>query len=86
MGLQIAKLGNSLALRIPSAVVRQLGVRDGDTERAQLTPDGALTIRSAERSRAAFAAGLGQARDALPMGVSVIGPLRQGLGDGRQTN
>jgi len=78
MDLQIAKWGNSLALRIPSAVVRQLGLRDGDTVRAQVMADGALAIRPAGWSRATFAVELGQARDALPMGSSVIEAMRQG--------
>lgn len=78
MDLQIAKWGNSLALRIPSAVVRQLGLRDGDTVRAQVMADGVLAIRPAGWSRASFAAELGHARAALPMGSSVIEELRQG--------
>jgi antitoxin MazE len=78
MDLQIAKWGNSLALRIPSAVVRQLGLRDGDTVRAQLMADGALAIRPAGWSRASFAAELDEARAALPMGSSVIDELRRG--------
>ena len=78
MDLQIAKWGNSLALRIPSAVVRQLGLRDGDTVRTELMPDGSLAIRPAGWSRASFAAELGQARAAIPLGTSVIDELRQG--------
>ncbi len=78
MDLQVAKWGNSLALRIPSAVVRQLGLRDGDTLRAQVTVDGALAIRSSGWSRAAFAAELDSARAALVMGSSVIDELRRG--------
>ena len=76
MDLQIAKWGNSLALRIPSTVVRQLGLRDGDTVHAQVMADGALAIRAAGWSRASFAAELDQARAALPMGASVIEALR----------
>ena len=78
MNLRIAKWGNNLALRIPSAIARQLGLHDGDLLRAQVLADGAPTIRPAGWSRAAFAAELGQARDALPMGSSVIDELRQG--------
>ena len=78
MDLQVAKWGNSLALRIPSAVVRQLGLRDGDTLRAQVTVDGALAIRSSGWSRVAFAAELDSARAALVMGSSVIDELRRG--------
>jgi antitoxin MazE len=78
MDLQVAKWGNSLALRIPSVLVRQLGLHDGDTVRAQVLADGALAIRSPGWSRAAFAAELSQARAALPPGTSVIDELRQG--------
>ena len=78
MDLQVAKWGNSLALRIPSAVVRQLGLRDGDTVHARLMADGALAIRPAGWSRASFAAELVEARAALPAGASVIEEVRSG--------
>ena len=78
MELQIAKWGNSLALRIPSAVVRQLGLRDGDAVRAELMADGGLAIRPVGWSRAAFAAELERAREALPMGPAVVDELRRG--------
>ncbi len=78
MELQVAKWGNSLALRIPSAVVSQLGLREGDTVRAQMTSDGALTIRPAGWSRRLFSVELDQARASLSMGSSVIGELRHG--------
>ena len=77
MDLQIAKWGNSLALRIPSSVVRALGLQNGDTVHAQMTADGALAIRPVAWSRAAFAAELEQARSLLPMGASVIDEMRQ---------
>jgi len=77
MDLQIAKWGNSLALRIPSAVVRQLRLREGDTVHAHVMPDGALAVRPAGWSRSAFAVELGRARAALPMGSSVIDALRE---------
>jgi antitoxin MazE len=78
MDLQIAKWGNSLALRIPAEIVRRFGLSEGDTVDAQITVDGALTIRPGHWSRAAFAAELEQARVALPMGASVIEELRRG--------
>jgi len=77
MNLRISKWGNSLAMRIPSDIVRRLGLRDGDSVDAQLTVDGALTIRPAGWNRRAFAAELDTARAVLPMGVSVIEELRQ---------
>ena len=46
--LQVAKWGNSLAMRIPSEIVRQLGLREGTTVEAQLTVDGSLSMRPAQ--------------------------------------
>ena len=77
MDLQISKWGNSLALRIPSSVARELGLQNGDTVHAQVTADGALAIRAAAWSRAAFAAELERARAMLPMGASVVDEMRQ---------
>ena len=45
MHLQIAKWGNSLALRIPADHARRAGIKEGDTVDATLTPDGGLSIR-----------------------------------------
>ncbi len=77
----VANLQEAAALYLsefpmPSTVVRQLGLRDGDTVHAQVMADGALAIRAAGWSRASFAAELDQARAALPMGASVIEALR----------
>jgi antitoxin MazE len=76
MDLQVAKWGNSLALRIPAEVVRRLGLRDGATVEAQLTVDGTLSIRPAQWDRKAFAAELAEARDAMPMSPPVIEQVR----------
>ena len=45
MDLQIAKWGNSLALRIPSEVVQQLGLREGSMVDARVTVDGSLSAQ-----------------------------------------
>lgn len=76
MNLHVAKWGNSLAVRIPAEVVRQIGLKDGDTVQANLTPDGTLTIRPAKWNRAAFAAELRQSCQGMEMGTSVIEELR----------
>ena len=78
MELQVAKWGNSLALRIPSEVVRRIGLREGVTVEAQLTIDGSLSIRPAQWNRKAFALELTQARSAMPMSESVMEELRGG--------
>jgi antitoxin MazE len=78
MDLQVAKWGNSLALRIPSEVVRQLGLREGATVEAQLTVDGALPIRPAQWNRKAFSLELTEARGAMPMSAPVMEEVRSG--------
>ena len=76
MDLQVAKWGNSLAFRIPSDVVRQLGLREGATVQAQLTIDGALSIRPAQWNRKAFAKELTEARNTIPISAPVMEEVR----------
>lgn len=78
MNLQIAKWGNSLALRIPADYVRRIGIKEGDRVEASLTADGGLTIRPAKWNRQAFVREISRERDVLPMGSSVIDELRRG--------
>ena len=78
MHLQIAKWGNSLALRIPAEYLRSVGIKEGDSVEACLTVDGGLTIRPATWDRKAFARELAAARDAMPMGQSVMDEVRRG--------
>lgn len=51
MDMQIVKWGNGLAIRIPAEIARRFGLRSGDTLDAQITLDGALTIRAAPWNR-----------------------------------
>ena len=76
MNLPIAKWGNSLAVRIPSEVVRRLGLREGAVVDAQLTIDGSLSIRPARWDRKVFALELTTARDAMAMSEPVMDELR----------
>lgn len=78
MNLQVAKWGNSLALRIPSEVVRLLGLREGATVEAQITVDGTLSIRPAQWDRKAFALELSEARNVMPLSAPVIEEMRGG--------
>ena len=75
--LQIAKWGNSLAVRIPADYVRQIGVKEGDQLEAHIGADGALNLRPAQWSRKAFATELGRDNKMLPMGTSVMEQLRR---------
>ena len=78
MDLREAKWGNSLALRLPAEYVRSIGIKDGDSVEASLTVDGGLSLRTATWNRQAFAASLTQARNAMPVGNSVIAEVRRG--------
>ena len=78
MDLQVAKWGNSLALRIPAEIVRRLGLHEGATVEAQITVDGTLSIRPAQWDRKAFAAELNEARSTMPLSESVMAQVRSG--------
>ena len=79
MKIQVAKWGNSLALRIPAEVARSVGLKEGDRMEGRLTVDGALTLRRpATWNRKAFAKELTAARRAMPMGTSVMDEVRRG--------
>ena len=78
MNLQIAKWGNSLAVRIPAHYVRQIGVKEGDHLAAHLGADGALNLSPPSHwSRKVFAQELARDVKVLPMGTSVIEQMRQ---------
>jgi antitoxin MazE len=77
MDLQIAKWGNSLALRIPADYVRLTGIKEGDHVQTSITVDGGISIRPAKWDRMAFAGELKNTREAMAMGASVIGELRR---------
>ena len=77
MNLQIAKWGNSLAVRIPADYVRQIGIKEGDRLEVHLGVDGALNLRPATWSRKSFAQELTQQHQNMPMGTSVMDLLRE---------
>ena len=77
MNLQIAKWGNSLAVRIPADYVRQMDVKEGDQLEAHLGVDGALNLKPpAQWSRKAFAKELAKDQEDAPVGTSVMAQLR----------
>lgn len=78
MNLRVVKWGNSLAVRIPAEYARLLGIKEDDRLEARLTVDGGLTIRRpATWNRKAFARELAAAREAMPMGTSVMDEVRR---------
>ncbi len=76
MNLQIAKWGNSLAVRIPADYVRKNGIKEGDQLEAHMGVDGALNLRPATWSRKSFARELTDQHQQTAMGTSVMEQLR----------
>jgi antitoxin MazE len=77
MDLHVSKWGNSLALRIPAEIARQLKLREGSVLEAQVTLDGCIAIRPARWDRKAFADKMNQLRASMPPTKSVIKELRE---------
>jgi antitoxin MazE len=50
MGLVVSKWGNSLAVRLPAAWARQLGVGEGDTLLGEIAPGGRLILSAEARA------------------------------------
>ena len=76
--IQVAKWGNSLALRIPADQARRIGIKEGDSLEARVTADGGLSLKPASWNRKAFLRELDKARKSMPMGESVMDEVRRG--------
>jgi antitoxin MazE len=76
MNIQISKWGNSLALRIPAAFIKEIKLKDGDKVEATLSKDGSLIIRPQKIERKEIAAQLRAFRATLKMGKSVMEEVR----------
>jgi antitoxin MazE len=76
--IQVAKWGNSLALRIPADQARRIGIKEGDSLEARVTADGSLSLRPAPWDRKGFLHELEEARKSMPMGESVMDEVRSG--------
>jgi antitoxin MazE len=49
--MQVSKWGNSLAVRLPKALVDQLGLKEGDELNVVSAKNGAITIETREDQR-----------------------------------
>jgi antitoxin MazE len=45
MDLQINRWGNSLAVRLPAQLLRQLGLEEGSQVSAEITPEGEIKLK-----------------------------------------
>ena len=73
MRLQLAKWGNSLAVRLPAECVRATGLRQGDSADAEITLAGTITLTSAKAfDKAAFLQRLRKLHRGMPVTESVV--------------
>jgi antitoxin MazE len=76
MNIQISKWGNSLAIRIPAEVVRQIHLKEGDKVEATLSMNGTLIIKPQKLDRKTLAKMARELRDSMKMGKSVMDEVR----------
>jgi len=67
--MQVSKWGNSLAIRLPAAVVEALELKEGDQIEIRVAGDGTFEV-SRDRSRARALARLRSLRRPLPAGFT----------------
>jgi antitoxin MazE len=79
MRLQVAKWGNSLAVRLPAECVRAAGLQEGDSVDAEINHAGEITLTPAALpfDKAAFIKRLRKLRAGMPMTESTVETMRQ---------
>lgn len=77
MRLQLAKWGNSLAVRLPVECTRAAGLREGDTVEAEVTPAGEIKLTPAQPfDKAAFLKRVRKLRSTMPMTMTTVEMMR----------
>jgi antitoxin MazE len=78
MRLQIAKWGNSLAVRLPMECARAVGLQEGDSVEASVSPAGEITLAPEKAfKKPAFLARLAKLHAAMPMTEPVVERMRR---------
>ena len=78
MRIQLAKWGNSLALRLPAASVRAAGLREGDSVDAELGPTGSIVLTPARSfDKHAFLEGVRRTRRKMKEATPVVERMRR---------
>jgi len=78
MRLQLAKWGNSLAVRLPVECIRATGLKEGDEVEAEVTAIGEIRLMPAQVfNKAAFLERIGKLRAGMPMTEPVVEKMRQ---------
>jgi antitoxin MazE len=78
MKLQIAKWGNSLAVRLPVECTRAVGLKEGDSVEAIVTETGQITLQPAQEfDRAVFIRRMQIKRSSMPMTSATVAVMRK---------
>lgn len=78
MRLQIAKWGNSLAVRLPVECIRAAGLKEGDSVEASIATTGAITLAPKKIfDKSAFVARIAKLQASMPMTSPVVEAMRQ---------
>lgn len=78
MRLQVAKWGNSLAVRLPVECVRAAGLHEGDSVEASITLAGEIKLaRERVFDKGAFLKRLAKLHASMPMTEPVVERMRQ---------
>jgi antitoxin MazE len=76
--LQLAKWGNSLAVRLPVECTRAAGLREGDSVEAEVTTAGVINLTPAKAfDKAALIKRLRKLRAGMPMTTSTVEIMRR---------
>ncbi|OYW38855.1 MAG: AbrB family transcriptional regulator [Hydrogenophilales bacterium 12-61-10] len=78
MKLQVAKWGNSLAVRLPAECIRAAGLKEGDSVEAEVSRAGEITLTPAHPfDKAAFLKRVRKLRAGMPMTSATVAAMRQ---------
>lgn len=78
MKLQVAKWGNSLAVRLPTECIRATGLKEGDSVEAEIGRAGEITLTPAQPfDKAAFLKKVRKLRTGMPMTMATVETMRQ---------
>lgn len=78
MKLQLAKWGNSLAIRLPVECTRAAGLKEGDTVDAEVAPSGEIRLTATQTfDKAAFLKRVRRLRASMPMTATTVEMMRR---------
>ena len=78
MKLQVAKWGNSLAVRLPAECIRAAGLKEGDSVDAEVGRAGEITLTPTHPfDKAAFLKRVRKLRAGMPMTTATVEAMRQ---------